>query len=78
MKQLFPLFKYRREKGRFPTWRGMDLSLFHSHPILDTDAEGINPRPLRPQFVEVANMILAKAHFCICASRRLPAQHLAL
>ena len=39
---------------------GMDLSLFHSHPILDTDAEGINPRPLRPQFVEVANMILAK------------------
>ena len=37
---------------------GEDLTKFHSHPIRDTDAEGVQPLPLRPQFAEIANMVL--------------------
>ena len=37
---------------------GEDLTLFHAQAIHDRDGEGIRALPLRPQFAEVANMIL--------------------
>jgi len=39
---------------------GIDLGLFHSHPIIGHDSDISDASALRPQFAEVANMILCK------------------
>jgi SMODS-associated and fused to various effectors sensor domain len=37
---------------------GEDISKYHTHSLIEKDAEGIHTMPLRPQLVDVARMVL--------------------